>query len=199
MAEIKSVPITAKISGLLVLSGFVLFVIGFGTHFWSYSEVYGYATEGLWLGCYESNCEVIFKYGPLPAWLIATQVFECMGAVAAIAAIGLVALYIFVPSTKGKRIVCILSALACFAAAGSILLGIIIYGATVQQNLSWSFAFCIIGAIFFGVASLLLIITTLQGTKKESMDIESRPALDVKFTEEKPEVNLEASSQPLKA
>ena len=182
MAETKEpVPTLAKISGLLVLGGFILFMIGFGTHFWSYSEVYGYATEGLWLGCYKSDCKPIFDYGPLPAWFIATQVLECLGAVAALGAVGSIIIYIF----AGERTLCIVSTVACFLSSGSGLIGVIIYGATVQENLSWSFAFSIIGAIFLAVAGVILIVTRSQRSKKQGMDMGRNPEHEVPLSDVK--------------
>ncbi|XP_052212219.1 uncharacterized protein LOC127831284 [Dreissena polymorpha] len=92
------------------------------------------------------------------SWLKATQAFEVLGFIAAVVALILIILYIFVPATIGKRIVFILSILACFAAAGCILLGIIIFGSVIQYNLSWSFALCCIAGIIFAISGLLLVV-----------------------------------------
>ena len=169
MPDFSSVLLTVKISGLLVLGGIIVFAIGFATHFWSYSEVYGYASEGLWFGCYKSDCREIFYYSPLPAWFIATLVLESLGLLAALLGTWLVGLYIFCSSTRQKNVFpCIVPMLACFAAAGTILLGIIIYGASVKDNLSWSFAFCTIGGIFYGTAGIFLMVAIL--TKKNDSE-----------------------------
>lgn len=177
MPGIAALPLTAKASGLITLAGFILFAIGFATHFWSYSAVYGYATEGLWLGCYESDCKAIFEYGPLPAWFIATMVIECIGIAAAVVALGLVVIYLF--PAKGNTTVCIVAVIACFAAAGCILLGTIIYGATLEVNLAWSFVLCVIGGVAYGMAGVLLIITLLVTRKTQKGSGQDEPLTDI--------------------
>ena len=194
MPDFISLPLTVKLSGLLVGGGLIVFAIGFATHFWSYSEVYGYATEGLWLGCYKSECREIFHYGPLPTWFIATLVFECLGLLAAISAMGLTGLYIFSPSIRKRKNACILPILASFAASGSIILGIIIYGANVLSHLSWSFAFCTIGGISYGIAGVLLIIAMVTTTRKEQ-EPDSNPAHPATMSD----MNPDPENQPLKA
>lgn len=57
-------------------------------------------------------------------WFEATQAFETLGFIAAIVALVLVILYIFVPQTSGKRIVFILGMVACFAAGNLVLANI---------------------------------------------------------------------------
>ena len=49
-----------------------------------------------------------------------------------------------------------------FISAGCIILGIIIYGAKVEDNLSWSFILCTIAGIIFGICGLLLVIDMLK-------------------------------------
>jgi hypothetical protein len=61
---------------------------------------------------------VPFSY--ISGWFEATQAFETLGFIAAIVALVLIVLYVFVPQTSGKKIVFILAMLACFA-AGKIL------------------------------------------------------------------------------
>ena len=152
--------------------------------------MYGYATEGLWMGCYKSDCKPIFEYGPMPGWFIATLVIECLGAVAAIATLGLVVIYLFLAG--GKSVVRILAILGSFVAAGIILLGIIIYGATVKDNLSWSYALTIIGGIFYGLTGVLLIVSIVIA-KRKSFEPDNSPAIAVQFSDVKPE-----ASKPLK-
>ncbi|XP_052236344.1 uncharacterized protein LOC127848086 isoform X5 [Dreissena polymorpha] len=132
-----------KATLILVIVGVVLQLIGFATSSWI--AWYNWSA-GLW------------SYANEPGWLKATQAFEVLGFIAAVVALILIILYIFVPATSGKRIVFILSILACFAAAGCILLGIIIYGSEVKHNLSWSFALCCIAGIIFAISGLLLVV-----------------------------------------
>lgn len=51
----------------------------------------------------------------------------------------------------------------CCAAAGCILLGTVIFGANdaEEDHLSWAFALCIVGGIFFGVAGVLIIVASV--------------------------------------
>ena len=52
----------------------------------------------------------------ISGWFEATQAFETLGFIAGIVSLVLIILYVFVPATSGKKIVSILSMLACFAA-----------------------------------------------------------------------------------
>lgn len=139
-----------KVGLVLMGLGLLLDLIGFVSDYWSAADtVYGTAHNGLWDVAYP------------PSWFEAVQAFETIGFIAAIASLVLVILYIFVPATAGKKIVFILSMLACFAAAGCIILGIIIYGAK-MDNLSWSFVLCTIAGIIFGISGILLIVDMLK-------------------------------------
>lgn len=156
----------SKVIIVVFTLGMVLFVTGFATDYWSDDDV---THRGLWRRCTLGVCTEggftdvfnVFKDDNL-SWFEATQAFETLGFIAAVAALVLIVLYIFVPATSGKRIVFILCMLACFAAAGCIILGIIIYGAKVKDNLSWSYALCTIAGIIFGVSGILLIVDMLQ-------------------------------------
>ncbi|XP_052761374.1 uncharacterized protein LOC128204072 isoform X6 [Mya arenaria] len=134
---------------ILAPVGAVLQGVGAFTEYWGTVDlVFGKGHSGLFTGDSRG----------WPGWLKATQAFETLGFIAAVAALILIVLYVFVPATSGKRIVFILSMVACFIAAGCILLGIIIYGTKMDYNLSWSFALCCIAGIIFAVAGLLLAI-----------------------------------------
>ncbi|XP_060555718.1 uncharacterized protein LOC132716451 isoform X7 [Ruditapes philippinarum] len=142
-------PVLIKVTFILSIVGLLLDLIGFVTEYWS---KYGYSHSGLW--SYSG-------YTNLPSWFEATQAFETLGFIAAIVALVLIVLYVFVPQTSGKKIVFILAMLACFAAAGCIILGIIIYGSK-MDNLSWSFALCCIAGIIFGISGILLVVDMLK-------------------------------------
>ncbi|KAH3752762.1 uncharacterized protein LOC127848086 isoform X3 [Dreissena polymorpha] len=139
-----------KLSLLTIPLGAIVQGVGFTTEYWTKQDLGAFGTlhGGLWTGGIKNA----------PGWLKATQAFEVLGFIAAVVALILIILYIFVPATSGKRIVFILSILACFAAAGCILLGIIIYGSEVKHNLSWSFALCCIAGIIFAISGLLLVV-----------------------------------------
>ncbi|XP_045181191.2 uncharacterized protein LOC123540326 isoform X5 [Mercenaria mercenaria] len=160
--EIRDKPLLLKVGFAIVLIDVIVLCAGLFTPFWSRTDQIGPGHEGLWAGCYKSECWNIYDFAPLPSWFEATQAFETLGFIAAIVALVLIVLYIFVPQTSGKRIVFILGMVACFAAAGCIILGIIIYGSKVETNLSWSFALCTIAGIIFGVSGILLIVDMLK-------------------------------------
>ncbi|XP_045181190.1 uncharacterized protein LOC123540326 isoform X4 [Mercenaria mercenaria] len=171
---LDSAPILLKVALVLLSIGFIIDIIGFATPYWqAYDgrDIFGHHSEvnsGLWRTCWtrysrltQDTREACGKTTG-PSWFEATQAFETLGFIAAIVALVLIVLYIFVPQTSGKRIVFILGMVACFAAAGCIILGIIIYGSKVETNLSWSFALCTIAGIIFGVSGILLIVDMLK-------------------------------------
>lgn len=171
----KSASCLSKLVLVFLIIAFLLHMIGFYTTYWSVKEYLSplfprlptllkvEEFEGLWKHCvitqYLANCENFKDHG---SWFEATQAFETLGFIAAVVALVLIVLYIFVPQTSGKRIIFILGMIACFAAAGCIILGIIIYGSKVKDNLSWSFALCTIAGIIFGISGILLIIDMLK-------------------------------------
>ncbi|XP_060555711.1 uncharacterized protein LOC132716450 [Ruditapes philippinarum] len=164
-----------KIALVLAMIGFLLAVIGFATPYWmSYS---GYdvhrrhvsVNSGLWRSCHEgysyysrrsTYIEQCYK-AVGPGWFDATKTFVIFGLIAALAALVLFILYVFVPKTSDNKTVFILAMVACFAAAGCIILGIIIYGSK-MDNLSWSFALCCIAGIIFGISGILLVVDMLK-------------------------------------
>ncbi|XP_052761369.1 uncharacterized protein LOC128204072 isoform X2 [Mya arenaria] len=173
----KNASCCAITSFVLAVCAYILHMFGFYTVGWATADFPPGATNqlsvawyfGLWDECYAAGA--VFRcrkqgcepdgypvWFPYTGWLKATQAFETLGFIAAVAALILIVLYVFVPATSGKRIVFILSMVACFIAAGCILLGIIIYGTKMDYNLSWSFALCCIAGIIFAVAGLLLAI-----------------------------------------
>ncbi|XP_052236338.1 uncharacterized protein LOC127848086 isoform X2 [Dreissena polymorpha] len=166
MCLYKDASLFAMISFGLTIVAFLLNMFGFYTSLWATqtfmhpapNDITATWSFGLWKDCYSTTwffrCYDVKDIG----WLKATQAFEVLGFIAAVVALILIILYIFVPATSGKRIVFILSILACFAAAGCILLGIIIYGSEVKHNLSWSFALCCIAGIIFAISGLLLVV-----------------------------------------
>ncbi|KAL3887853.1 hypothetical protein ACJMK2_000242 [Sinanodonta woodiana] len=173
----KQATIFAKIAFFLAILAFLLDMIGFYTPYWqSYQFMTNHLVwvtkfDGIWrfctanmfkVWCRSYNYETTYSNYGTRSWFEATQAFETLGFIAALAALVLIVLYIFVPQTSGKRIIGILSMLACFAAAGCIMLGIIIYGSKVERNLSWSFALCCIAGIIFGVSGVLLLIDMLK-------------------------------------
>lgn len=169
-----SAPTLLKVVFVLSLIAFVLDLIGFATAYWQSwdgrdrSGHFSEGNSGLWRHCWSGYSPIVRgQYSACgkaigPSWFEATQAFETLGFIAAVVALVLIILYIFVPQTSGKKIVFILGMLACFAAAGCIILGIIIYGSKVEDNLSWSFALCTIAGIIFGVSGILLVVDMLK-------------------------------------
>lgn len=160
----------AKISFFVELVGFLFHMVAFYTNSWTVytfmpmppHDFYVTRYIGLWKTCSANYAKYDCRYfESLASWFEAVQAFETLGFIAGIVALILIILYVFVPATSGKKIVSILSMLAAFAAAGCIILGIIIYGAK-SHDLSWSFALCTIGGVLFGIAGLLLAIDMMK-------------------------------------
>ncbi|XP_052761371.1 uncharacterized protein LOC128204072 isoform X3 [Mya arenaria] len=166
MCRYKDTSIFSMISFGLAIVGLLLDMFGFYTVGWATrqyrnippNDILIKESYGIWKMCLSTFFIHRCEDAPDSGWLKATQAFETLGFIAAVAALILIVLYVFVPATSGKRIVFILSMVACFIAAGCILLGIIIYGTKMDYNLSWSFALCCIAGIIFAVAGLLLAI-----------------------------------------
>ncbi|XP_025091382.1 uncharacterized protein LOC112562362 isoform X1 [Pomacea canaliculata] len=158
--------------------GLLLHIIGFAVpqwhdQEWMTSERYLVrVTYGLWRYCYNSwhrrsmdpeVCTSIVDSQYDRGYTRATQFFETVGLIAAIASIVLLLLGVCVATCRDRRILPILSGICSIAAAGCILLGTVIFGANdaEEDHLSWAFALCIVGGIFFGVAGVLIIVASV--------------------------------------
>lgn len=65
--EIKTeVPLLLKVAFVLIIVGFLLLNVGFWTFYWTQTDQLGNANEGLWWGCYNSECWRIHEFAPLP-------------------------------------------------------------------------------------------------------------------------------------
>ncbi|XP_048730554.2 uncharacterized protein LOC125647783 isoform X1 [Ostrea edulis] len=137
----------------------VLFhLIGFSTAYWTNRSSYVYSNHwGLWKSC-RIYCS---SMGTKSGWFGATQAFETIGLIAGFVGLILTILYIFVTQTAGNRVLFIIDLLAVGIAAGSTLLGVIIYGANASA-LSWSFALAVIAGLVYGVAGALMVIHLLK-------------------------------------
>lgn len=161
----KTATLLSKICFGLMFIGLLFYMIGFWSPYWSTKDVFPplgrlmVEVRGLWQMCQFTHLfNKCFPGADTPgSWFEAVQAFEVIGFIAAIVALILIILYIFVPATAGKKIVFILTLLATFAAAGCILLGIIIYGAK-MDHLSWSFVLCTIAGIVFAISGILLLV-----------------------------------------
>ncbi|XP_067664597.1 uncharacterized protein [Haliotis asinina] len=142
---------------VLIPLGGLFHLIGFASPYWiKVGTVHG----GIWRICTKVCTDYVDFPGSLPGYLLATQFFETVGLIAIGAAAVLLFLSIFVEALKGKKIITIINALACFGACGAIIVGAIIYGSRLLYYFSWAFALCIVGAIMEGVAGALLIVGT---------------------------------------
>ncbi|XP_041361784.1 uncharacterized protein LOC121377760 isoform X2 [Gigantopelta aegis] len=105
----------------------------------------------------------VYEMVHIKGWLRATQFFETVGLILIGAAGILLILTILVQMFRDKKIFSILNAILCFAAAGCIFVGVIIYGTQdgISTYLSWAFGLCIVGGILVGVAGVLLIVSAV--------------------------------------
>lgn len=174
----NSTLLSKVVFGLSIL-GLLLHLIGFYTISWSvrsYVEKVNAYPNGniaakdytsLWKVCtatmYMFQCE---SSNNSASWFVATQIFETLGLIEVVAALVLIILYVFVPTTSGRRVVLILNICVCFAAAGCIILGIIIYGSNAKGSLSWSFALCTVAGIIFGICGIILVIDMVTRPKE---------------------------------
>ncbi|XP_041360855.1 uncharacterized protein LOC121377062 isoform X1 [Gigantopelta aegis] len=161
MADFSSLSGYAKGSLVLILLGCLLDVIGFGSPYWISAPG---QHQGLWKLCISDICyDLLNARQYLPGWLRATQFFETVGLILIGAAGILLILTILVQMFRDKKIFPILNAILCFAAAGCIFVGVIIYGTQdgFSSYLSWAFALCIVGGILVGVAGVLLIVSAV--------------------------------------
>lgn len=132
MAGFRSSTLFTKIALILTIVAFVVYLIGFATPYWtSFTSILN-RHNGLWQLCIGDNCGSINASND--STFQAAQAFAVLGFIASLASLVLVILYIFVEQTS-TRLVFIITMIASFAAAGLILLAIIIYGSHVNSNL----------------------------------------------------------------
>ncbi|XP_055995868.1 uncharacterized protein LOC125647783 isoform X2 [Ostrea edulis] len=153
--DIRSSP---KLSSALLLTAAFVHVIGYSSTHWSDGGVF---YTGLWKTCILTPTFHCLEDAYTAGWFGATQAFETIGLIAGFVGLILTILYIFVTQTAGNRVLFIIDLLAVGIAAGSTLLGVIIYGANASA-LSWSFALAVIAGLVYGVAGALMVIHLLK-------------------------------------
>ncbi|XP_022309028.1 uncharacterized protein LOC111114826 isoform X1 [Crassostrea virginica] len=163
MAGFGSAGTPVKIAFIFLIVSVLFHLIGFSTVSWSQShwiDQYGRqfsSHSGLWRICFTHCVARPMGFG----WFGATQAFETIGLIAGIVGLILVVLYIFINQTAGNRTLFIVSLVSVGIAAGSTLLGVIIYGSH-GSALSWSFALAVIGGLFYAVSTALMIIHVIK-------------------------------------
>ncbi|XP_041360856.1 uncharacterized protein LOC121377062 isoform X2 [Gigantopelta aegis] len=159
--DLSSISVFVKVCLILIPLGALLHLIGFASPYWFSVLI---IHSGIWRVCNTNGkCADYLDSSNLPGWLRATQFFETVGLILIGAAGILLILTILVQMFRDKKIFPILNAILCFAAAGCIFVGVIIYGTQdgFSSYLSWAFALCIVGGILVGVAGVLLIVSAV--------------------------------------
>ncbi|KAL8580177.1 hypothetical protein ACOMHN_059150 [Nucella lapillus] len=178
--EIKPMEVRQPIRlGFILLGlGFLFHTLGLASPYWHEHEEVTFGKRsrtnyGLWRWCVEEeryrNIPYDYCFSMLDGgqydrdYIRATQFFETVGFLAAIASIILLLLGVCITSCRDKRILPILAGIAAAGAAGCIILGCIIFGAKDYEkpHLSWAFALAIVGGIFYGLAGVLVFVATL--------------------------------------
>ncbi|XP_062568868.1 uncharacterized protein LOC134231014 isoform X2 [Saccostrea cucullata] len=154
MEDFLDVRSTPKLSSALLATSVFVHVIGFSSNHWSDGGVF---YTGLWEACILTPRFHCLEDPYSAGWFGATQAFETIGLIGGFVGLILIILYIFIDKTAGNRVLFIISLVAVGIAAGSTLLGVIIYGAN-GSALSWSFALAVIAGLIYGVATALMAI-----------------------------------------
>ncbi|CAG5132683.1 unnamed protein product [Candidula unifasciata] len=184
-----TLPLTLKVAFVLIPIGLIIFLIGFCSPYWTYREIHtkpsgrirtymdGYVSYGLWTFCRDTeeyydrqtksglvkidDCwSLVNNPGFSNAETRVAQFFETVGLLLVLASTVLLVISLFVDSCKDRRILPILSAVFCLSAAGTILLGTIIFGTADlhERDLAWAFALAIVGGIIFAIAGVFIIV-----------------------------------------
>jgi hypothetical protein len=137
-----------------ILIAVIFYVLGFATVGWEYG---GRVWIGLWSTCTSTN------YAYDADWFKATQAMITIGLILLIASLITIFLYMFVHSLSMSKND-LIKAFTClaFIAVVFMVIGFIIFGAKHRYDLNWSFAFCVIGAVFCFVAGILAIFQMKQ-------------------------------------
>lgn len=158
MEDFLDVRSTPKLSSALLVTAVFVHVIGFSSIHWSDGGVF---YTGLWRACFLTpryHC----RQDPYTAgWFGATQAFETIGLVAGFIGLILIFQYIFINKIAGNRTLFVISLVIVGTAAGSTLLGVIIYGVH-GSALSWSFALAVIGGLLYLVSMALMIVHVIK-------------------------------------
>lgn len=155
MEDFLDVRSTPKLSSAVLVTAVFVHVIGFSSIHWSDGGVF---YTGLWRACFLTVPGFHCRQDPYSAgWFGATQALETIGLVAGFIGLILIVLYIFINKLAGNRTLFITSLVAVGIAAGSTLLGVVIYGVH-GSALSWSFALAVIGGLLYLVTVALMLV-----------------------------------------
>lgn len=160
---------------ITIIAWFLYTCLSYGTDHWvELSEGQTESSQGLWnhcsrslivtdMTCRESVSNFLeYRNRDLPAWLHATRFFQSVGLIMSLISVVSSIFCTFVRKTVNKRDTRVAAAVMNFAAAGSMLIGVSIYGGQYRYvvwlkgyYLSWSFAFSIIAGIFHLVSGVI--------------------------------------------
>ncbi|XP_048259673.1 uncharacterized protein LOC124123853 isoform X4 [Haliotis rufescens] len=137
----------------LAVGGFLTDIIGFPSPYWVVGPL---SSQGLFQGCALGEC-VSLPMDLMLGWEKAVMAMEVLGFLACLGCFVLMVLYAHVKNDQT-----ILQTMAiglAFAAAGLILLGVIIYGAKLSGvTFGWSFGMTIVSGLFLiGVGALNIV------------------------------------------
>ncbi|XP_022338986.2 uncharacterized protein LOC111134338 [Crassostrea virginica] len=164
---------------VLTLSAWFIHTLSYSTNGWAeISEGALEASQGLWNHCSRSAistdftcCETVgnffqSKNQGIPAWLHAVRFFQSVGLLTSLASLVFSVLCTFVSKTVKNRGVQIAAAVLNFLAAGSMLVGVSIYGGQYRYETwiksyypSWSFAFSIIAGVCYLISGFVHVFT----------------------------------------
>ncbi|XP_078315860.1 uncharacterized protein LOC144620080 [Crassostrea virginica] len=146
-----------------------IYIVSFSSDGWAYMSKGSLMTyQGLWNHCSSSNisnnftcCESVENFyknknQKIPAWFNAVRVLQSIGLCTSLASVILSVLCTSVSGTVNKREVQIAAAVLNFLTAGSILIGVSIYGGKYKYeteienyNIFWSFIVSIIAGVSY--------------------------------------------------
>jgi ABC-type Na+ efflux pump permease subunit len=131
---------------------FVLYVIGFATTGWQIIDGNKSSySQGLWQEC---TCT---RQSEDADWFKAVQAMITIGLIGLFICLLLACLYLCVHQVSKNSTIIGLVAVA-FLTVIFMLIGFIIYGVKVENNIHWSFALCVIGCVFTLVGGILSFI-----------------------------------------
>lgn len=136
---------------VLLCIAVVLFVVGFVTEGWAFSNSY---REGLWESC---QCN---RIGRNTDWFHAVQAMVSIGLIMLLVAFLLIAIYMCV-HTVSKNSTIIALVCFCFLAVLFMVIGFTIYGVKMVDQgftLSWSYAVTVLSSVLCLVAGTLAIV-----------------------------------------
>ncbi|KAK6165738.1 hypothetical protein SNE40_022603 [Patella caerulea] len=159
MPEIGGYSLFTLLAICLAGVGCLFHVIGLSVVYWIVLDpfVSGVGT-GLWQSCAYGSCQ---SYPSRPDYLKATQAFVIIGLLAGVGGLVLSVISLL----KKQKIICMMAGVACFAAAGCILIAIIVFGAentliTERTQYGWGFILCILSIFPFVPAGALNLLET---------------------------------------